>query len=120
MSAASCCVRVFPKGGGFRQVPCRLTAKVERDGKHYCTTHDPVRVAEKHAAKEAAYQAANAVRCARRRAAEAEVAEIKRRAECYDDLLIACETLLFELVAGPACIDEVIANARAVIAKARA
>jgi len=34
------------------------------------------------------------------------------------DLLEACETLLFELVAGPAARDEVIANARAAIAKA--
>jgi len=34
------------------------------------------------------------------------------------NLLEACETLLFELVAGPAARDEVIANARAAIAKA--
>lgn len=34
------------------------------------------------------------------------------------ELLEACETLLFELVAGPASRDEVIANARAAIAKA--
>jgi hypothetical protein len=34
------------------------------------------------------------------------------------ELLEACETLLFELVAGPACRSEVIVFARAVIAKA--
>lgn len=34
------------------------------------------------------------------------------------DLLEACETLLFELVAGPAARDEVIASARAAINKA--
>jgi uncharacterized Zn finger protein (UPF0148 family) len=39
-----CSARVSGEGrwGAFHQHPCRKAAKVERDGKLYCGTHDPV------------------------------------------------------------------------------
>lgn len=41
--------------GYFRTYACGKTAKVERDGKWYCGIHDPVRLAEKRAARDAEY-----------------------------------------------------------------
>jgi hypothetical protein len=36
----------------FRSHQCYKDAKIERDGKHYCTIHDPVRIEEKRKTKE--------------------------------------------------------------------
>jgi hypothetical protein len=36
---------------------CSRRSKVERNGKHYCGIHDPVRVAEKDAARKAKWDA---------------------------------------------------------------
>lgn len=44
-----CTTRVY--AGSFSGHPCSKPAKVERAGKWYCGTHDPVRVAEKRAAQ---------------------------------------------------------------------
>ena len=38
--------------GSYKSHQCYRDAKVERDGKHYCTIHDPVRIEEKRKAKE--------------------------------------------------------------------
>lgn len=48
-----CCVRIYGGMSTFRGSPCSKPAKVERDGKHYCNTHDPVRVSERRAASQA-------------------------------------------------------------------
>jgi uncharacterized Zn finger protein (UPF0148 family) len=38
---AKCCAFVY-RPGRFRASPCAKAAKVERDGKLYCGTHDPL------------------------------------------------------------------------------
>ena len=43
--------------GRFSSSPCARTAKVERNGKHYCGIHDPVSVAEKRAKRDAEWRA---------------------------------------------------------------
>lgn len=47
--AEKCCQTVYGDGFARRGYQCRNNAKVERNGEHYCGTHDPVRVAEKRA-----------------------------------------------------------------------
>ncbi len=42
---------------GYHLVGCRKPAKVERAGRHYCTIHDPVRVAEKDKARSDKWEA---------------------------------------------------------------
>lgn len=42
---------------GYHLVRCRKPATVEREGRHYCTIHDPVRVAEKDEARSAKWEA---------------------------------------------------------------
>lgn len=42
---------------GYHIVGCRKPATVERDGRHYCTIHDPVRVAEKDKARSEKWEA---------------------------------------------------------------
>ena len=51
---ARCCKNVW---AGHHSYPCTKPVKVERDGKHYCTIHDPARVAKKRAAKDAEWNA---------------------------------------------------------------
>ena len=48
-----CCVTVYPneQWGIFHGHQCTRKATVERDGKHYCTIHDPVRIQEKREAR---------------------------------------------------------------------
>ena len=41
------CNETIYAGMWAREVQCQRTAKVERDGRSYCTQHDPVRVKEK-------------------------------------------------------------------------
>jgi len=45
---AKCCGRVW---SDYRYYDCGKNAKIERDGKWYCKTHDPVSAAEKQAAR---------------------------------------------------------------------
>lgn len=49
-----CCERVFHTGA-YRSVPCSKPVKVTRDGVHYCTIHDPERVAERIAKSNAKF-----------------------------------------------------------------
>jgi uncharacterized Zn finger protein (UPF0148 family) len=55
-SARECCARVW-QAYSFRSVPCTKLPKVERDGKWFCTIHDPVRNEERNKAREAKWQA---------------------------------------------------------------
>jgi hypothetical protein len=48
-----CCERVWPSDAWSRSASCKKTAKVERGGKHYCGTHDPVARKEKKDARDA-------------------------------------------------------------------
>ena len=45
-----CCTRVF-SGGLYTGILCGRNAKFERDGKHFCGTHDPVARAAKDEAR---------------------------------------------------------------------
>lgn len=38
-----CCARI-PYGQMARTRPCKCAGTIERDGKHYCSTHDPLNV----------------------------------------------------------------------------
>lgn len=43
-----CCARVYPAEMRFPSPrPCHRNASIERDGKWYCGTHDPVKKAER-------------------------------------------------------------------------
>ena len=80
----TCCGRIQ---SNFRFYTCGKAAKFERDGKHYCGTHDPVSIGEKNAVKNAAWKAEREAKDAARKAQLDKQAEIERRASCYDDLL---------------------------------
>lgn len=83
---------------------CGKTAKFDRNGKHYCKTHDPVTIAEKEAIKTAAWKAEWAAKDAARDAAKAKQAELERRADCYTELLEALRCARNELHACQAVI----------------
>ena len=51
-----CCAECVQSYGG-QYYQCLNKAKVERNGKHYCGVHDPVRLAEKAAIREAKAEA---------------------------------------------------------------
>lgn len=53
-AGAKCCV---PVGGGYRPPACGRRAKYERNGKHYCGTHDPVAMQAKRDARSHAWDA---------------------------------------------------------------
>lgn len=69
-----CCQRVY--AGSFSGYPCRKPAKVEHDGRHYCGTHDPVRVkvkaAERQAARDAKFNAEQTARQLQRETRDAQ------------------------------------------------
>jgi uncharacterized Zn finger protein (UPF0148 family) len=67
MKNQRCCAEVF-QSYGMQRYPCPNKAKVERDGKHYCGVHDPVRLAEKAAIREAKAEAEREESSARWRA----------------------------------------------------
>ena len=75
--------------GRFSSSPCARTAKVERNGKHYCGTHDPVSVAEKRAKRDAEWRAEedrqNAVAIFR----ASIQTENERRLALFDEMLAA-------------------------------
>lgn len=53
-----CCERVRIAGLNFPKYrDCQCPARVERDGKHYCLRHDPVRVKANRDKREADYRA---------------------------------------------------------------
>ena len=72
---------------------CSSKPKVERDGKHYCGIHDPVRIAEKHATRNAKWEAENKAKELVRAQNAATRKEIERRAEVYDDLIRELEII---------------------------
>lgn len=89
----TCCGRIS-LGAFYGSKLCGKTAKFDRDGKHYCGTHDPVTIAEKDAIKNAAWKAKYEAIHAARDAAKAKQAEIERRADCYTELLEALQRLV--------------------------
>lgn len=45
----------------WQTIRCSKVGKVERDGKHYCTVHDPLRVQRKRAEKAAQWKSEDAI-----------------------------------------------------------
>jgi uncharacterized Zn finger protein (UPF0148 family) len=96
---------------------CTKTAKVERDGKWYCGTHDPVAVKARDDARSAVRSAQWNAEQAIRARADAEAAEQKRRADLFPVLLNALK-LIVEADDAHALDQHHIEQARAAIAKA--
>lgn len=61
---ARCSERVYGHGHGFSGSPCSKTPKVERDGKWYCTTHDPEAVRARRAKLQEKWDREAAIRSA--------------------------------------------------------
>jgi hypothetical protein len=78
----ACCERVWSKDRWPRQYDCQKRATVERDGKHYCGTHDPEAVKRRNAKAEAKC----AVRIAEMDARFAARVERERRADAFEEL----------------------------------
>lgn len=114
----TCCGQVHYK---FNFSACRNGAKVQRGGWWYCGTHDPVAVQKRRDERNAKWEKQYTARQASARAWDAQREEQQRRAECYDDLLAACEAFVRGIEAmnlEDAWQDEM-RQARAAIAKAR-
>ena len=86
MTTPYCCEQV-PDGGAWpRYHRCRNRGVNERDGKRYCNTHDPQKIAAKDAKRQAAFNAEMDARIKKHRLADA-----------APDLLAACEAALPEI-----------------------
>lgn len=84
-SEAQCIEHVYGRDRGSRGSPCGKLAKVERDGKPYCGTHDPVRVAEKRAARDAEWEREQAAHDRKHRVAACRDAVIRAAREWRND-----------------------------------
>lgn len=73
-----CCAKLRGSDWGYRP-SCTRTAKVERDGKHYCAIHDPVRAEQKRQERNATWEAKWKAERDERRRGQAEAA-LKDRA----------------------------------------
>lgn len=93
MTEQKCCARIY-SSGAFSGHICGKKAKVERDGKNYCGTHDPVRLKQIRAANTEKFNAEYAARSARQREANRLQEEQKRRAECFTDLFDTVQELM--------------------------
>jgi hypothetical protein len=115
-----CCEIVWP-AGAFRGHQCHNSAKIQRDGKWLCGTHDPVAVIEKRNKKNAELRAEAAVRQRLQAEAAAKRNEQERRADCFPELLEAlkvCEGRLTYLAQESVDVMYELKAARAAIAKA--
>jgi len=116
---AQCCARVWPMGA-MRSSQCLHKAKVTRNSFPYCGRHDPERIAEQRAAKDAERQAALAEKNARWDAAKAANAEQARRAACFDQLVDALHDLTALYHSTPGHDPTFVDKGRAALARARA
>ena len=115
MSAHKCEESVRVPGRWPRFNPCGKSAKVENNGKWYCGIHSPDAVAARRAKSDAKWQANRAAMQAQ---SDLE-AERKRRAECYPDLLAACEAALEAMLRNDFGTITLAPQLRAAIAKAK-
>ncbi|CAB4152699.1 hypothetical protein UFOVP607_27 [uncultured Caudovirales phage] len=92
----TCCAKIFGSRA-FNPSTCGKTAKVEREGNHYCGIHDPVaRQAKDDARHEKYKQEQSRIEAERKKNRDAQ-AELVRRAGCFDELL-ACLKHSHELI----------------------
>jgi len=115
MNAHKCEADVW---GTHRYTKCGKTAAHEHEGKWYCKTHHPPTVKAKREARNARWKAESDDKDSARATTHAALAEQKRRADCYPDLLAALIGL--ERAAGIAVMYADLGRiaARAAIAKA--
>ena len=87
MSAIRCCEMIY-------RHQCSKSGKIERDGKWYCGTHDPVRIKEKR--EERGRKWSERFRAQREdgEQRERDEAEQKRRADLFTELLSALDGIL--------------------------
>ena len=88
-----CCGRIYTGSYSIYSHACGKKAKVVRDGQHYCGLHDPVAKQEKRDAATAERRTTWAAEAASNKAKADAMAEQKRRADCYDDLLDALKQI---------------------------
>lgn len=81
-----CCEQVHR---GYWHSPCLKTAAYEHEGKWYCTIHHPPTVIAKNDARSAKWNAEREEKKKRQEEKQAAEDEIKRRADCYPNLLNA-------------------------------
>jgi|WetSurMetagenome_2_1015567.scaffolds.fasta_scaffold981699_1 hypothetical protein len=78
------CSQQVYDSGGFHSHQCSRAAKIFRKGKGYCSIHDPVKVEEKRAARNAKWDAEwEAKRNAEKKAAQ-DLADLKAKARSWD------------------------------------
>lgn len=82
----TCCKKLYVGEYSMTTYECGKTAKVERDGKHYCGTHDPVAIKARDDKRSMVFRQKYEAECDYRRKNAESAAEQKRRADCYDDL----------------------------------
>jgi uncharacterized Zn finger protein (UPF0148 family) len=93
------CSEIVWPAGAFRGHQCHNSAKIQRDGKWFCGTHDPVAVIEKRDKKNAEFRAEVAARQKLQSEAAAKRNEQERRAACFPELLEALKLALQALEA---------------------
>lgn len=91
MSAIRCSEMIY--GRGYRH-QCSKSGKIERDGKWYCGTHDPVRVKENREERDRKWDERFRAQRADREQRERDEAEQKRRDDLFPELLEQLEKLL--------------------------
>lgn len=120
-----CCKMVHDEGRsvGFHQ--CSRTAKIERDGKHYCAQHDPEAVKQRDTTQRAKWEKEWAEARAKRKLEKAAPAMLEALKELYamaSRPVASCSNMGHEKSefhqAGEEC--PVLAKYRAALAKARA
>lgn len=117
----TCAGKIFR---GYRYYSCSNKASHEHEGTMYCKTHHPPTVQAKREKKLAEYEAESRRRAASYKAEADAKAEMKRRAECFPDLLEALQALDAIGVLEPDLIgigeeiDHAVGLARAAIQKA--
>lgn len=105
MSEHKCCVKIFKD---WHNKPCGKNGKFEREGKHYCGTHDPVKAKEKNEARSKKWEAEWAAS-----------AKESRLANAAPELFAALKAIVLSADANKAAItDGLLADARTAIAKA--
>lgn len=90
MEKHRCIGETHPPGIRFG-IQCSKNAKVEREGKWYCGTHDPVAVKQKREARDLEWREKYAAERSEEQEKRNAKAEIERRAGCFDDLLSALQ-----------------------------
>ena len=91
MSAIRCSEMIY--GRGYRH-QCSKSGKIERDGRWYCGTHDPVRIKEKQQERDRKWSERFRAQRSASEQREKDEAEQKRRADLFPELLEHLEKLL--------------------------